>query len=195
MREPSVARELDPTALGRTQPAETLGFSSTEEVEPLEGPAGQARAEEAITFGLEAEMTGYNIFAIGPVGVGKRTALEAHLHKHAQTRPSPGDWVYLHNFRDPRRPIAVALESGEGEQLAGDMRRFLEDARRELAAAFESDTYSRRQAELTEPIEQEQQAALTELREHAQAGGIALELTPTAIRRRSKGWGQRFRLS
>ena len=24
-------------------------------------------------------------------------------------RPTPGDWVYLHNFKDPRRPIAVAL--------------------------------------------------------------------------------------
>jgi predicted ATP-dependent protease len=181
MRERSSARELDPATLRRTQPAETLGFSSTEEVEPLQGPVGQARAQEAITFGLEAEMAGYNIFAIGPVGVGKRTALEAHLHKQAQTRPSPGDWVYVHNFRDPRRPIAVALESGQSEQLVGDMRRFLEDARRELAAAFESDTYSRRQRELTEPIEQEQQAALTELREHAQAGGIALELTPTGV--------------
>ena len=61
------------------------------------------------------------------------------------------------------------------------MRRFLEDARRELAAAFESDTYSRRQHELTEPIEREQEAALAELREHAQAGGIAFELTPTGV--------------
>ena len=89
--------------------------------------------------------------------------------------------MYLHNFRDPRRPIAVALESGRGEQLVGDMRQFLQDARRELAAAFESDTYSRRQRELTEPIEREQEEALTELREHAQAGGIGLELTPTGV--------------
>ena len=181
MTEASGARELDAASLRRTQPTETLGFSSTEEVEPLDGSVGQDRATEAISFGLDARPAGYNIFATGPVGVGKRTALEAQLHKHARTRPSPGDWVYLHNFRDPRRPIVVTLGSGEGERLVGDMRRFLEDARRELAAAFESDTYARRQTELTEPIEREQEAALAELREHAKAGGIAFELTPTGV--------------
>ncbi len=126
-------------------------------------------------------MPGYNIFVTGPVGVGKRTALEAQLHKQARGRPASGDWVYVHNFRDPRRPIVVSLQSGCGQRLVGDMRRFLEDARRELAAALESDDYSRRQRELTEPIERDQATALTELREHAQAGGIAFELTPTGV--------------
>ena len=39
---------------------------------------------------------------------------------------------------------AVALPSGQGQRLQSDMRRFLDDARRELSAAFESDTYTRR---------------------------------------------------
>jgi hypothetical protein len=175
------AQELDAESLRRTHPAAALGFSSTDEVAPLEGSVGQERANEAISFGLEAEMAGYNVFATGPVGVGKRTSLEAHLRSHAATRATPSDWVYLHNFSDPRRPIAVALANGHGAQLAADMRRFLEDARRELAAAFESDTYSRRQRELTEPIEREQEAAMSELREQARAGGIAVELTPTGV--------------
>ena len=126
-------------------------------------------------------MAGYNIFATGPVGVGKRTSLEAHLHQYARGRPTAGDWVYLHNFHEPRRPIAVALASGEGQRLAADMRGFLEDARRELAAAFESEMYSRRQREATEPIEHEQESAMAELREQAQEGGIAVELTPAGV--------------
>ncbi len=175
------AAELDAGALRRTDAAEALGFGSTEEVEPLDGTVGQARANEAISFGLEAEMAGYNIFATGPVGVGKRTSLEAHLHEHARHRAAPGDWVYVHNFREPRRPIAVTLASGRGPRLAADMRRFLEDAGRELAAAFESDTYAGRQREVTEPIEREQESAMAELREQAQAGGIAVELTPAGV--------------
>ena len=175
------ARELDVGALRRTYPSDALGFASTEEVEPLDGTVGQARANEAISFGLGAEMAGYNIFAIGPVGVGKRTSLEAHLQDHARRREPPGDFVYLHNFGEARRPIAVALASGQGQTLAGDMRRFLEDARRELTAAFESDTYARRQREVTEPVEREVEAALAELREQGQAGGIAVELTPTGV--------------
>jgi predicted ATP-dependent protease len=181
MSDRSSARELEPGALRRAHPPDALAFASTEEVDPLDGTVGQARANKAISFGLEAEMAGYNIFATGPVGVGKRTSLEAHLHAYARQRPTPGDWVYLHNFREPRRPIAVALASGQGQRLAEDMRRFLEDARRELAAALESETYTRRQHEVTEPIEREQEAAMAELREQAQADGIAIELTPTGV--------------
>jgi lon-related putative ATP-dependent protease len=177
----SRAHELDPDALRRVYAPDGLGFASTEEVEPLDGTVGQARATEAIAFGLDAQVAGYNIFATGPVGVGKRTSLEEHLQEHARRRPPPGDWVYLHNFREPRHPIAVLLASGQGNRLAGDMRRFLQDARRELAAAFESETYARRQHEVTEPIEREQQAAMAELRERAEAGAIAVEFTPTGV--------------
>jgi predicted ATP-dependent protease len=167
--------------LRRTCCADALGFASTEEVKPLDGTVGQTRANEAISFGLEAEMAGYNIFATGPVGVGKRTSLEAHLHRYARGRSTAGDWVYLHNFHEPRRPIAVALASGEGQRLAADMRAFLEDARRELAAAFESEMYSRRRREATEPVEREQESAMAELREQALEGGIAVELTPAGV--------------
>ncbi len=181
MPERSGAQELDVGALRRTYPPAVLGFASTGEVEPLDGMVGQARANEAISFGLEAEMAGYNIFATGPVGVGKRSSLEAHLQDHARRRQPPGDFVYLHSFGEPRRPIAVVLANGQGQKLAGDMRRFLQDARRELTAAFESDTYARRQREVAGPAEHEQEAALAELREHAQAGGIAVEMTPAGV--------------
>jgi len=181
MMEVNGARKLEVEALRRALDPAALGFGSTAEVRPLETMIGQTRAHEAITFGLATQTAGYNIFATGPVGTGKRTALQAQLLEHARRRPTPKDWVYLHNFRDPRRPIAVALASGRGRQLQADMRRFLEDARRELTAALESDTYARRQREATEPLEREQEADLAKLREQARAVGIALELTPAGI--------------
>jgi predicted ATP-dependent protease len=181
MSKRSGARELSAASLRRTQRPKTLGFTSTEKVTPDEGPVGQARASEALSFGLEAKTAGCNIFVTGPVGVGKHTAVQARLREQARKRPASGDWVYLHDFRDPRRPVAVSLESGQGQRLVGDMRQFLEDARRELAAAFESESYSRRQRELTEPLEREQETALEELRDQARTAGVAFELTPAGI--------------
>ncbi len=178
---PAPVRELDVDELRRICSPDSLAFSSTAEVEPVDGAVGQQRAGEAIDFGLAAETPGYNIFVSGPVGTGKRTALEARLHAHARGRPTPGDWVYLHNFVDPRKPIAIALPGGRGHQLAADMRRFLEDVRRELAAAFESDTYSERRRLVTEPLEAEQERTMQQLRDEARAGGVALELTPSGI--------------
>jgi predicted ATP-dependent protease len=178
--EPRV-RKLEADALRRCCASEALGFASTEEVAPLDGVVGQARASEAIIFGLEATMAGYNVFATGPAGTGKRTAVEAYLREHARHRSTPGDWVYVHNFAEPRRPIAVALPNANAVSLAADMRRFLEDARRELANAFESETYARRRGEVTEPVEREQEREIAELRRDAQEKGIALELTPSGI--------------
>jgi predicted ATP-dependent protease len=181
MTHASSARELDADTLRRTCSAATLGFKSTAEVDPLDGTVGQSRADEAVKFALEAEATGYNIFATGPVGTGKRTSLLARLREHASRRSAPRDWVYLHNFADPRTPIALALAPGQAQSLAADMRRFLADARRDLVSAFESETYTWRRHEVAEPLEREQEAALARLRQEALARGIALEMTPAGI--------------
>ncbi len=177
----SAARQLSLSELRRRCDGASLGFTTTADVAPLEDAVGQRRALDAIDFGLDAEMPGYNIFAAGPVGTGKRTALEAQLHAHAAQRPAPPDWVYVHNFREPLRPIAIELPTGSARSLAADMAQFLEDARRELAAAFESDNYTARRRAVAEPIDHEQEAALGELRRAAGEQGIGLELTPAGI--------------
>lgn len=174
--------ELSCDQLRRTCAPDQLGVASTAEVEDIGGGAlGQTRAQEALTFGLAARAKGYHIFATGPTGVGKRTLLEARLAEHARQQPTPGDWVYLHNFAEPRQPIALQLATGQAPQLVADMRRLLQDARTELAAAFDSDTYAQRRREATEPAERQQEAALAELRQEGQAHGIAVELTPAGI--------------
>jgi predicted ATP-dependent protease len=181
MEAPGAATELQPDGLRRSCDPQALGFSSTAEVEALDGTVGQLRAGDAISFGLEIATRGYNIFATGPVGTGKRSALAARLREFAKRREPPGDWVYLHNFTDPRHPIAVLLPVGRGRELAADMRRFLDDAGRELTAALESETYAQRQRAVTEPLEREQEEALSEVREEARRGGIAIELTPSGV--------------
>ncbi|MGZ4250490.1 MAG: Lon protease family protein [Solirubrobacteraceae bacterium] len=175
------AQQLRAGSLRRRCDRAALGFASTAEVEPLETTIGQPRADEAVEFGLEARMPGYNVFVTGAVGTGKRTSLELRMHEFARSRPAPGDWVYLHNFRDPRTPLALSLSSGRAHELQADMRRFLADARRELMTALESATYAQRQREAAEPLEREQESALSELREQARASGIALELTPAGL--------------
>ncbi len=181
MSSPAPLPPLEVSALARSCDPVALGFASTEEVPAADGGIGQKRAREAIAFALATPARGYNIFATGPIGTGKRSVLEAHLRAQARERETPGDWVYLHNFAEPHRPLAVALPCGQGRRLAGDMRRFLDDARHELTAALESDTYAQRQREAAEPFEREQQSALAELRAAAQASGIAVELTPAGV--------------
>jgi predicted ATP-dependent protease len=172
---------LDAADLRRDCDPAALGFSSTEEVAPLEGAIGQPRALAAIAFGLEIETSGYNIYASGPIGTGKRSTVEAHLTETAADRPTPGDWVYLFNFTEPDRPIAVVLPTARGRELAARMDRFVDDAKREIRSALESEDYARSQRELREEVVAKREQPLEELQRYAEERGFALKQTPAGV--------------
>lgn len=181
MRNSKPARELAPSALRRTCDPATLGFETTAEVAPRDAAIGQARAHEAISFGLGVPTPGYNIFATGPIGTGKRAALEADLKRDAARRSAPSDVLYVHNFADARRPLALMLSAGRGAAFASAMNRFIEDARRDLVRAFESERHQGRRREISEAFESQRDDALDKLREFARRRDVALDLTPAGV--------------
>jgi len=50
-------------------------FETTDDLSPLTRPPGQDRAEQAIAFALSVRSDGYNLFALGPSGTGRRRLL------------------------------------------------------------------------------------------------------------------------
>src|SRR5262245_837251 len=84
----------------RCDPA-LLGFTTTAEVPAVESMAGQERGLEAIELGLNLDSGGYNIYVAGPPGTGRSTAVYGQIHRLTHKRPTPSDWVYLHNFLEP----------------------------------------------------------------------------------------------
>ena len=116
-----------------------FGFQTTAEVAPLEGVIGQERAMSALELGLGIDADGFNIFVSGAPGTGRNTALREHLERVAAGKPSPPDWGYVHNFRDPSHPVSITLPSGTMRDFARDMDKLIETCRAEIPAAFESD--------------------------------------------------------
>jgi lon-related putative ATP-dependent protease len=172
---------LAPERLRRRCDPDRFEFATTEEVPELEETIGQPRALNAVDFGLGMEMSGYHIFATGPIGTGRRTTLEALLRERASRREPPGDWVYLFDFDAPERPLPVSLPTGRGEELAGETRRLVEEARKRITEAFESENYQQRRHELTDELEKRGEEVLGELREYARGRGLGLELTPAGV--------------
>lgn len=172
---------VPPEALRRRCDPARLGFATTAEVAPRDSAIGQRAAHAAIAFGLGIPTPGYNLFATGPVGTGKRAALEAELRAHARTCPDATDLVYVHNFADARSPLAIAMPAGRGTVLSQAMSRFVADARRALVRAFESETHQSRRREVTSALERERDIALEKLKASAQKRDIALELTPAGV--------------
>ena len=46
-------------------------FNTTEELEPIRTGIGQDRGIEALEFGIQIDVKGYNLYLEGPSGVGK----------------------------------------------------------------------------------------------------------------------------
>ncbi|NSW83412.1 MAG: AAA family ATPase [Syntrophothermus sp.] len=130
--------KLKPKDLRKLCDPEEFPFASTAELEPLEGIIGQERAVKSVEFGLDIKSEGYNIFLAGISGTGKVTLARNLVEKRAQQDPAPFDWCYVFNFRNPDRPRLLQLPAGKGRRLARDMDRLVNNLRKMISKAFES---------------------------------------------------------
>jgi lon-related putative ATP-dependent protease len=174
-------RELAPDALRRVCDPSQFTFETTAALAAPADVLGQARAVEAIRFGIGIARTGYNLFAMGPEGLGRRTTLRAFLEREAPRREVPPDWCYVFNFETPHRPRAILSPPGRAQQFRTDMARFVEDLRTAIPAAFESDQYRNRRQEIESQFGEQQETAIAAVGEHAKAQGIALLRTPAGF--------------
>ncbi|HCT65354.1 MAG TPA: ATP-dependent protease [Lachnospiraceae bacterium] len=141
-------KELKYTQLNNFCNPKSLGFESTDEIEPLEGIIGQDRAVNAFNFGLKVKNKGYNIYMAGPSGVGKTTYAEQSTKKIAQTERVPYDWCYVYNFDNPRNPLALRFEPGIGRQFKDDMNELVVIFESEIQKAFNSEDYEKQKNEI-----------------------------------------------
>jgi lon-related putative ATP-dependent protease len=174
-------RELAPEALRRACDPGQFTFETTATLAAPADVLGQARAVEAIRFGIGIARTGYNLFAMGPEGLGRRTTLRAFLEREAPRREVPPDWCYVFNFETPHRPRAILFPPGRAQRFRTDMARFVEDLRTAIPAAFESDQYRNRRQEIESQFGEQQETAIAAVGEHAKAQGIALLRTPAGF--------------
>jgi len=181
MTSDALPRELAPDALRRVCDASQFTFQTTAQLtEPAE-ILGQARAVEAIRFGFGIAREGYNLYAMGPEGIGRRTILRAFLEREAPRREVPPDWCYVFNFELAHRPCAIALPPGRAHKFKGDMAHLVDDLRSAIPAVFESDEYRNRRQEIESQFGEQQESAVGAVGEHAKAQGIALLRTPAGF--------------
>lgn len=158
-----------------------FGFDTTETLPDLSKVVGQDRALDSIRFGINIPQHGYNLFALGPKGIGKHKAVTRSLEKIAGQEETPDDWCYVHNFEHAHQPRALRLPAGRGGKLAVEMGRLLEELRAAIPAAFESDDYHSQRQTLEEEFKRQQEQAFEELQQKAKEKNIALIQTPGGL--------------
>ncbi len=172
---------LLPQQLRRRIDPARLGAASTADLEPVSQLIGQERAVEAVRFGMAIRRPGYNLFVLGPPGLGKHTLVRGFLQAEAASAPQPSEWCYVHDFEHPDRPRALELPPGRGSKLRDSMRKLAEEALAAITAIFESEEYRARVEEVNEEFGARERKAFQALGEEAQAQGIALLHTPAGF--------------
>ncbi len=172
---------LRPEALYRRCDPQEFSFETTAALEDLNEIIGQARAVEALQFGIGIRGEGYNLFSLGPSGTGKYTIVRQSLLQKAAAEPTPSDWCYVNNFDDPQQPRALRLPPGQGAALRQDVDKLVEELRSTIPAAFESEDYRTHKQVIEEEVKERHEKAFEELRRKGQEKGIALVRTPGGL--------------
>jgi lon-related putative ATP-dependent protease len=161
----------------RCDPA-AFPFKSTADLPDPDRLPGQDRALEAIDFGVDIKRHGYNLFAMGPPGIGKHAVVRELLARAAARAPTPRDLCYVNNFADPQRPAAMRLPPGTAVKLRADMAELVDDLRTAMPGIFEGEDYRRRREAIEDEFKQRQETAFETLQEHGKAKSVALMRTP-----------------
>ncbi|MFZ2161323.1 MAG: ATP-binding protein [Sideroxyarcus sp.] len=156
-------------------------FQTTADLEDMTEIIGQMRAMDAIRFGTGIHHDGYNLFVLGPSGIGKDSMVRRFLETKAGGEHKQDDWCYINNFEQSHKPRALRLPSGKGEELRQRMEKLVEYLRSAIPALFEGDDYRAKAGAIQEEFSKRQEKNFDELAEAAREQQIALLRTPEGV--------------
>lgn len=133
---------------------------------------------DAVRFGSGIRHEGYNLFVLGPSGMGKLSLVRQLLEEKAIQESKPADWCYINNFSQPHKPHVLKLPHGRGEELRLYMDKLINYLRGAVPALFESDEYRTKAKAIQRKFSEQQEHALMELRADAEKQEIVLLQTP-----------------
>ena len=156
-------------------------FTTTAELEERLSALGQDRALSAVELGINIKSKGYNLFCLGPEGTGKTSLVKRILVKEAKERPTPQDWVYVYNFEEPHKPIAISFAAGDAPEFAKDIDKLIEEFSSSIPAVLDSDEYKAALSIIREKYKQKKEEYIRLLQKKAKGKSVSLLHMPVGL--------------
>ena len=137
----------------------------------------QPRAMQALRMALAIRGNEFNVYLSGDATMGRTYFAKSHLGPAAAHRGTPPDWVYIYNFDDPDRPLAVELPAGTGKRLRTEQGKAIADLRKDIQAVFEKEQYHKKLDALSKAFNKNRDELLLKMEETAGTRGFSLEIT------------------
>ncbi len=142
---------------------------------------GQDRAMEAISFGIQMEANGYNIFCTGPKGVGRTSLSLEVIRQHAATQKTPNDWCFVHNFEVPHQPVALNFPAGKGKTFEREIKKAAQTLRTQVATTFSDENYQIKIAHIEQKYRSDKEAFFSMLKQLVESKNVTLTKTETGV--------------
>jgi lon-related putative ATP-dependent protease len=176
-----MVRELPAEKLRMQCDTNLIKCETTRELTPLREIIGQERAVRALKFGLGIKERGFNIYVAGFPGTGRTTAVKNFLEDIARTQSVPSDWCYVNNFSNEYAPKAIKLSPSKGKDFQKDMNDFVDNARRALTKAFQSEDYATKRESTVKAVEDQRKELINQLNAAAQKAGFIIQSTRVGL--------------
>lgn len=183
MQQPSERFRLGP---------ETVRFEISEEELHLQDQKqhphriiGQPRAVEALHLALAIRAKGYNVFAAGPSGTGKRTAIMRILREQPYVREHMRDIAVVNNFSQQDRPRVLYFSAGDATRFRHRMQDLLDGLKEQLPALMQKGGFRAERDRIMLDVEGRETEALQSFETQLKAEGFAIVQVAEEEERRS----------
>ena len=156
-------------------------FNTTADLEERLSALGQDRAISAVELGINIKSKGYNLFCLGPEGTGKTSLVKRILEKEGKKRATPDDWVYVYNFEEPHKPIAINFPAGEANGFAKEMEEFADKVEHELPEVVKNEMYDEQLAIIREKYQEKRNDYVKVLQKKAKGKKVSLLHMPMGV--------------
>ena len=139
---------------------------------------GQKRALDAVRLAIGINGPGYNVYVSGVRSLEDRGAILELLKERAAKMPTPGDWIYVNNFRSPESPVAIYIKAGQGRELRSRMKELVNLVLDQLPKAFRREDFDQERSGLREKYNKRAQELFGSFETRARERGFAIQNSP-----------------
>ena len=174
--------ELMPKDLKDICSTNIFNFETTKEIDDVSDLIyGQERALNALEFGIDIDVKGYNLYIEGSAGIGKTMYTKNFLEDRAAKDKVPNDWCYIYNFENPNEPIAVSFPAGQGSVFKETMEGFVKDIRRDIKKTFNNDDFEKEKQIIKQEFEAKRELLLEKLNKRTMVQGFRVQSTANGV--------------
>ena len=129
---------------------------------------GQKRVIDAFDMAINVKGNGYNVFAMGENGLGQEQIIKSLLKRYANKLTTPLSWVYVCNFQNLEKPVAISFPINKAKEFKKDMSKLINSIKILLPSLFSSVAYNNKINGVNQKYTNKQNELLIELQSKAE---------------------------